>query len=139
MMKLSSEQLQLISMLEQNSGVQAVDALAAPESIVFVVKQGDLGRAIGKNASNLERLERKFGRRVEFVEFDSDLNGFLKNLFKPVALENVEFNENAGGQTVVLKVDFKNKGLAIGRGGSKINRARELVKRHFGIAELKIL
>jgi len=126
-------------MLEQDAGVQALDVLVDSENLVFVVKSEDLGRAIGKNASNIARMERKFGRKVDFVEYSENLDGFLKNLFKPVKLESIQLSENAGGQSAVLRVDSQNKGLAIGKGGSKINRARELAKRHFGVVELKLL
>ncbi|MEM4255293.1 MAG: NusA-like transcription termination signal-binding factor [Candidatus Norongarragalinales archaeon] len=135
-MKISSEQLQLISLFEQLSSVQAFDALLNEDSVVFVVKSGDLGKAIGKNGSTLARLERAMGRRVELVEFADNLEGFLRNLFKPAKLEHVQVNN--AGQSVLLRVEAQNKGLAIGRGGSRINRARELAKRHFGVVELKV-
>lgn len=135
MTKISSEQLQLLSMLERETGAQAFDVLLTPESIVFVVKAGDLGKAIGKNGANRERLERMALRKVELVEFAETLEGFLANLFKPARIEKI----TASGTSVVLKVGVSEKGLAIGRGGSKINRARELVKRHYGVEELKVM
>ena len=139
-MKISAEQLQLISLLERETGAQAMDVLGSPESVVFLVKQGDLGKAIGKNGTSLQKLSRKMGKRVEFVEFNESLDGFLGNLFKPVQIHEIQKNSALdGGQSIVLKVDFQNKGLAIGKGGSKINRARELAKRHFGVSELKIM
>ena len=139
-MKLSAEQLQLISLLERDTGAQALDVLDSQDAVVFLVKQGDLGKAIGKNGLNLHKLERMLSKRVEFVEFNDNLDGFLGNLFKPVQIHDVQKNTALdGGQSIVLKVDFQNKGLAIGKGGSKINRARELVKRHFGVSELKIM
>ena len=139
-MKISAEQLQLISLLERETGAQAMDVLDSPESVVFLVKQGDLGKAIGKNGISLQTLSRKMGKRVEFVEFNESLDGFLGNLFKPVQIHEIQKNSALdGGQSIVLKVDFQNKGLAIGKGGSKINRARELAKRHFGVSELKIM
>jgi len=136
-LKISSDQIQLLSLFERLSGVQAFDVLLNEDSAVFVVKSGDLGKAIGKNGSTLAHLERAFGRRVELVEFADSLEGFLKNLFKPVKLEQVQIANS--GQQVVLRVEAQNKGLAIGRGGIRINRARELAKRHFGVLELKVM
>ncbi len=122
-------------MLEAQTGAQAFDVLLTPESMIFVVKPGDLGKAIGKNGANLARLERMASRRVELVELSDTLEGFLANLFKPARIEKIQAN----GTSVIVKVDANDKGLAIGRGGSKINRARELVKRHFGVDELKVM
>ncbi len=124
-------------MFEQLTSVQAFDVLLSQDSVVFVIKTGDLGKAIGKNGLTLARLERTMGRKVELVEFADNLEGFLRNLFKPAKLEQVQINN--AGQNVVLRVEMQNKGLAIGRGGSKINRARELAKRHFGVIELKVM
>ncbi len=122
-------------MLERETGAQGFDALLTPESIVFVVKAGDLGKAIGRNGANRERLERIASRKIELVEFADTLEGFLENLFKPARIGKID----ASGTSVTVKVDAEDKGLAIGRGGSRINRARELVKRHYGVEELKVL
>lgn len=124
-------------MFEKLTSSQAFDVLLSPESVVFVVKAGDSGKIIGKNGAGLSRLERTMGRRVEIVEYAENLEGFLKNLFKPVLVEDVRVSSN--GQNVLLRVEVKNKGLAIGKGGSRINRARELAKRHFGVIELKVM
>jgi len=132
---LSNEELQLIQMLEQSTGAQALDVLREEDCVTFIVKNGDLGRAIGKDGANIARLKKNLGKNVELVEYSEERKTFLENLFKPVRIQ--EFRLEDGG--MIIRVDGKDKGLAIGRGGSRIKRARELMKRHFGIQDLKIV
>ncbi|MFH0923061.1 MAG: NusA-like transcription termination signal-binding factor [Candidatus Micrarchaeota archaeon] len=132
---LSNEELQLIQILEQNTGAQALDVMNEEDCVTFIVKNGDLGRAIGKDGANITRLKKNMGKNVELVEYSEERKTFLENLFKPAKIQEFRFEENG----MILRVDTKDKGLAIGRGGSRIKRARELMKRHFGIQELKIV
>lgn len=122
-------------MLEQNTGAQAADVVETPEAYVFVVKQGDLGKAIGKNGANLQRLERVMRKKVEFVEDADSIEALIGNLFKPVALQKIETN----GTNVVVRVNPSEKGLAIGAKGWKIKRAREVLKRKFDVQDLKVV
>ena len=134
MHKLSGDEIELLNLLEQTTGARAVDVLVLPDTIVFLVKKGDLGRAIGRQGANITRLSNRLKKRVEVVEYSEELNEFLKNLFKPIELEEVKKE----GETVYLKVPAKDKGRVIGRGGEKVNRARALLERHFQVA-LKIV
>jgi len=131
---LTNEELQIMNMFEQNTGARAEDVVIATDSVVFVVQKGDLGRAIGKHGANIERLHRVFGREVEVVENSDEIGEFVGNLFRPATIERLD---NANG-TVTIKVADKDKGLAIGRGGKRVNRARMLLKRLFD-SELRVV
>jgi len=137
---ISNDELAFLNTLERATGAKANDVLATDDCVTFIVQQGDLGKAIGKQGANLEHLRRAFGKNVELVEDSETLRGFLANVFRGVEFLSVEEKKDkAGGRNVVfLKVSAKHKGKAIGRGGEKINRARALVKREFGYDDLKI-
>ena len=134
MHKLSNEDFQLVSMLDQKTGAQAVDVVNG-ESVVFILQKGELGKAIGKGGSNMERLRHAFGKNVEFVEYSEELSGFVQNLFRPVEVLALEKN----GSELTIKVDSLKKGLAIGRGGEKIKRAKLLLKKYFEVENLRII
>ena len=63
-----------------------------------------------------------------------EIGEFVGNLFRPAMIERLD-NENG---TVTIKVADKDKGLAIGRGGKRVNRARMLLKRLFD-SELRVV
>ena len=137
---ISNAELEAIRMLEQGTGALAKDVVFTPSAVVFVVKQGDLGKAIGRQGKNIWRLEKMFGRGVQFVEEATELRNFAANLFAPAQVLEVKQSNSAGGKKMVfVKVDAKNKGLAIGAKGEKINRARTMLQRHFGIDDVKIV
>ena len=110
------------------------------DRIVYVIKKGDMGFAIGKNGDNIKKMTQVLGRRVEMVEFDEDKNIFIANMFKPAEVKVISFGE--GDEPVRIEiVDKTNFGLAIGTGGSTIEKARLLVKRFFNknISDLEVL
>lgn len=134
---LSHEDLQIIGLVENRTGAKIMDVITSDSAIVFLVNKGDLGKAIGKEAVNLHRLKMELKKVVEFLEYSDNLEEFIRNLFKPVQVTKIDFfDEN---RKVLLEVDPENKGLAIGKGGEKINRARLLVDRYYSVKELRIL
>ncbi len=50
------------------------------ERIIYVVKKGDMGLAIGKNGDNIRRMQRVLGKRIEMVE-EVDLLMNLSKIF----------------------------------------------------------
>ena len=139
MQKLTNQEIEVINLLEQLTKARANDAIIMDDAVVFVVKEGELGKAIGKKGANIMKLRRILDKNVEIVEYSGELNQFLKNIFYPVDIKEISINENGDKKSIVLQVDSKNKGLAIGRRGEKIDKARMLVKRYFDFDNLKIL
>ncbi|MBI3587923.1 NusA-like transcription termination signal-binding factor [Candidatus Micrarchaeota archaeon] len=136
---LSNEDLQAINLLERSTGARATDVVFGEGSVIFVVAKGDLGRAIGKGGASITKLERAFDKAVEVVEDDGTMQGFLANLFRPVALSEVRESGSPERRTVTVAVNPADKGRAIGRGGERIKKARMLLKRKFGIEDVKIV
>ncbi len=128
-----------MGMLEKSTGALATDAVLTDSSIIFVVKQGDLGRVIGKQGKNIEMLKRLFSREVQVIEGSPELAHFAANLFSPAKVLEVKENASQGKRVLFVKVDPKSKGLAIGSRGEKINRARMMLKRHYNVDDVKII
>ena len=108
------------------------------ERIIYIIKPGDMGLAIGKGGDNIKKLARVLGKRIEMVEYDESREAFVSNMFKPAEVASVVFGDEAVGVSVSERSNF---GLAIGKGGATIEKARLLVRRFFGrdIAEIEIL
>jgi len=101
-----------------------------------VVKENQIGMAVGKSGNKIKQLERLIGKSVEVVEFSDNPTTFIHNVLAPAKLENVEITEHGGKKTAVVTVDFQNRKLAIGRKGRKIQNAKKLVFRHYGIEDI---
>lgn len=109
------------------------------DRVVYVIRQGDMGLAIGRNGDNIRKMHRVLGKRIEMVEFDDTRERFVANMFKPAKVASVDMGKPSDPVTVTVprQGDF---GLAIGKGGATIEKARMLVRRFYGkdVAEVVV-
>ena len=100
--------------------------------VIYVIKPGDMGLAIGKKGENIRRMNNVLGKRIEMVEYADTPDEFVRNIFKPAVISEIRRKNPESGIDVVLakKSDL---GIAIGKGGSNIEKGRVLVKRFFGL------
>jgi transcription termination/antitermination protein NusA len=99
--------------------------------ILYVIRPGDMGLAIGKKGENIRRMQNVLGKRIEMVESAEDPESFIKNIFRPAEIEKI--GELVEGQPVTVYLKSRvDLGIAIGRGGCNIEKARILLKRFFG-------
>jgi N utilization substance protein A len=100
------------------------------DRIIYLVRPGDMGLAIGKGGETSKKLQRALGKKIEMVEYSEDLRTFIENIFKPAEVSDIRIQENTGAVDVCIrrKADL---GMAIGKGGATIEKARMLLKRFF--------
>jgi N utilization substance protein A len=139
--KLTTDELRLMSLFQSRTKVTARDCLDDQkyDRIIFVVNEGNMGLAIGKNGSNIKSLTNLLKRNIELVEFFDDPSKFLKHVFNSKFINEIKLTEKADGssQAIVL-VDASKKGLVVGREGRNAERARLLAKRYFDISSVLI-
>lgn len=102
------------------------------DRILYVIKPGDMGLAIGKKGEHIKKLQKVLGKKVEMVEYSEDLKVFAANLFRPADVANLKFHE----ETRIIDVFIQKKsdvGIAIGRGGAGVEKARILLRRFFQV------
>ncbi|MBN1431680.1 MAG: NusA-like transcription termination signal-binding factor [Methanomicrobiaceae archaeon] len=101
------------------------------DRIIYIIKKGDMGLAIGRNGENIKKLHRVLGKRVEMVEESEDLGEFIKYIFRPAIVSGFHIDEGSG--KILIYVESKTDlGMAIGKGGCNVEKARLLVLRYFG-------
>jgi len=102
------------------------------ERVIYVIRQGDMGLAIGKKGDNIRRLQNVLGKRIEMVEYAETPEAFVTNIFKPAEVAGIE--RGADNQPVNVVVKKKNDlGIAIGKSGCNIEKARILSRRFFNL------
>jgi N utilization substance protein A len=136
--KLDNDCIKYMGIFESMTGAHVKDCVITPSRIVFVVKSGQAGLAIGKAGSNIRNLKRTIKKDVEIIEFADDLNNFLNNLFRPMLVNNLIRSERNG--KTFLKINLLNGSGLINRSqitfNSKVKKAKFFVKKYFGIDEL---
>ncbi|MCS7140238.1 MAG: NusA-like transcription termination signal-binding factor [Candidatus Nezhaarchaeota archaeon] len=134
--RLSDEEMRYITLFESITGATAKDCIIDNDGnrIIFLIKKGEMGIAIGKNGINIKRATKLIGKPVEVVEAADTPEELIKNALFPAKVHAIRIARDASGKLVAhVAVDPKEKGLAIGKEGSKIQRARILAKRYFDI------
>ena len=102
--------------------------------VTFVVKNGDMGLAIGKGGSTVTKVKKAVGRGVEIIEHNEDPAQFIKNVLSPAELKSIKIVEKSNDEKIaIVNTDSSNKRIAIGKNGINIERAKLLAKRHHDI------
>jgi len=139
--RLSMDDMQMIARYEQITGAAAVDVVIDDEGnrIIIVVRQGQLGKAIGRGGSNVKAASDAFGRAIDIVEIAETVEEFVKNALSPARVEKVKIIESREGSLIAsVTVKSDDRGIAIGRDGRNVSRARILAKRHFDLDNVTI-
>lgn len=137
--KLSSDGIRYIALFENITGARARDCYELDEGrLIFVVKNGDMGLAIGKGGDNINRVKKAIGKHIEVVEHSENPAEFVKNVFHPVSIRNVNMVMKDGKRIAYVEVLTKERGLAIGRDGKNIEKVKKLSLRHHNINDVII-
>jgi len=131
--KLTAEELRYIALLSDITGVSAKDCIIDDDTgtIVFVVPPGQAGLAVGAKGRNVKRLSKILGRRVEIVEWADTLENFVKNIFLPARVLGIRLNKMPDGRKMLyVRVAPEDRGIAIGRGGRNVAKAKLILKRY---------
>ena len=113
-----------------------MDCIVEDERIIYVVKPGDMGAAIGRNGEHINRIKKTVDKRIELVEYSTDPIIFIKNAFGPVTVKSVNIITKNDKRVAYAEVPNKEKGLAIGREGKNIGKVKMVAQRHHGIDDV---
>jgi len=128
--------IKFISSFQSLTKTTVKDCIVSENSLLFIVPEGEIGKAIGKNAENVRRLANGFKRKIKIVEFSADLLKFIKNAVQPLKIAEIEERD---GTVFMTAPDLQTRGYLIGRGGSSLRQLEEIVKRHVEIKEIKVM
>lgn len=96
--RLTGDEMRYIAVFENVTGAVAKDCIIDGKlnRVIFVVKPGDIGLAVGKQGSHVKTLRRMIGKDVELVEYAENITGFIKNSFAPAQVKEIRVT---GGPT----------------------------------------
>ena len=131
MVELTSEDLSYFSNFEKITGVMPVDYINTETILIFLVDMKELGKAIGIKGTNIERLKMTMRKKVVVVADSNELETFVRQFFSNIGIVSVEIRDVMGEQNVILTVEDKDRGIAIGKEGERIKAAKLLLKKKF--------
>ncbi len=139
--RFTSREMRYIALFESITSATVKDCIVDEElnRIIYIIKEGDIGVAIGKRGKNIHLLERMTGKKHEIIEHSESPSQFIKNALKPARVKEIRLTERQDGKTIaVVAVNPRDKGVAIGKNGRNAERIRFLAKRYFQIQNVSI-
>jgi len=138
--KITVDELRYLSIFQEFTGAMAYRCIIDKEAsrLIFLVDSSDLGKAIGRNGRNVRLLSRLFNKSVEIVEYSSDLEGMVRNLFPGVKVLGINVTSRGEEKYITVKVAEEDKGKAIGKDGRNVKRARLVLSKLYGISKVSI-
>jgi N utilization substance protein A len=139
--KLTEDCMRLISQFESLTGAGSRDCVIDERNgrLIFVVNPGDMGLAIGKKGASIKKASDVMGKKIEVVEYNSNPEQFIRNCFLPAQVTSMTFEGESGEQTVSVEVRDEDRGIAIGKEGKNIFKAKKLAQRQHNILDVQIL
>lgn len=130
------DMIKCINFFESATHARVKDAFYLKDTLTFVVFEGDIFKALGKNLSNLHKVENLLQKKVKIVEFNGDIKKFMINLLHPYRVAEIVQD---GGIITINDPDTKTKGLIIGAKAQNLRAYEGIVKKYFDIQEIKVV
>ncbi len=137
--RLTEEEIRYATLFESITGVTPIDVVIDNEysRIIFVVQKNQAALAVGKGGANVKMLRNIVGKDVEIVETGESPEELIKNSLYPAKVIMVKVTKAPSGSKVAITtVAPEDKGIAIGKNGRNIARAKILAKRYFDIEKI---
>jgi N utilization substance protein A len=130
-----------MALFENMTGATILDCVIDDEdgSIIFAVKKGDIGLAIGREGEKIKRFKKLTNKQIEIFEYLDTPIQFITRALKPAKIREIKMIDRTdGGQVAMVSVEPKDKGIAIGKNGKNIKIIRFLAKRYFNLQNIVI-
>jgi NusA-like KH domain protein len=126
-MKFGMEEILLINAFEKISKVNVKDCILNQGTITYLVNGDDLGKAIGKKASNVKELEKRLKKKIEIIGLFKDPVQTVQKTFDIKIEENKIKNKN-----LIIKLDALNKKKLFNK-SNRLKKVKELMKRNYDL------
>ena len=132
--KYDASVMKYMSLFESVTRARLKDCIMG-EKVIFIVEEGEMGKAIGKHGANVKMLESMLKKSIRVIEFNNNITEFIGNLISPIRPKALEAAE---GGVVITANDMKTRGMLIGRDRKNVEQVKEIVGRYFGNIEIKV-
>lgn len=135
----TEETIQYVRLFSDLTQTNVVDCVDATDRVIFVVKTGEVARAIGKGGEHVQLLRKRMNRDVHVVEYSDDPRQFVANVFRNYDVRKVDIETRESGIVhATVTVDPAKKGRAIGKAGKNLRVFRDLIARHHPIQSVSV-
>ena len=100
-------------------------------TIIFVVPQSSISKAIGDNGKNIKEISDILNRKVKVVGVPKgieDAEKFVSTIIYPTQIKSVELR----GDNLIINAGQQSKAMLIGRNKIRLEEMRKIIKDYFG-------
>lgn len=129
--------MRYINLFSRISGITPKHCFVYNATVIFVVPEGKLSKAIGENGRNIKQMSEILNKKVKVVLLPQgigDAEKFISTIIYPAQLKSVEIKDNF----LVINAGQQNKAMLIGRNKSRLDEMKKIIKNYFG-RELRIV
>lgn len=130
--------MRYVGLFQDVTRTTVVDCIDAGDRLIFVVKEGDIGKAIGKRGENVAKLKRLMNKDIHVVEYADVPEKFIANVFRNYDVKKVDIEQRGDVTHATVTVDSSKKGRAIGKDGRNLRVSRDLIARHHSVQSVSI-
>ena len=131
-----TDMLKFMSLFESLTRAKLKDCFFDRDKLVFLVGQGEMGKALGRNKAHIVKLEKMLKRKIKIVEFNPSRLQFITNYLAPLKIVDIK---EEGDIVTVTGADTKTKGLMIGIKAQNLRNLEKVVAKYFKIDEIKVV
>ncbi len=135
---LDTKKIKMITLFENVTKSRIRDCITNDNGnvVCFVVDEGNIGVAIGKDGRNVKRVERMIGKTIKLFEFSKDISTFVKNVIPQV--KSIKIRNENGRVIVEIKVEKKDRPFVIGRDRRNLKFYKKVLQRSHKVDDLVI-
>lgn len=130
MITYNTETIGYINVFENLTKTQVNYCFLNNNELVFIVKEGEAGKAIGRHGKNIQQISRMINKKIKVIEFNKDVVKFVSNLIHPVNGNVYKSEEN----TISIQAkDTIDKAILIGRDRKNLKSIQDIVSKCFDV------
>ncbi|MEL9909130.1 MAG: NusA-like transcription termination signal-binding factor [Desulfurococcus sp.] len=134
--KITPEEFRYMTLLNELTGAVVRDCIIEEDNnrVIFLVNPEDVGKAIGPKGFFVQRLRKILNKNIEIVGYSNNLEEQVRYALSPARIKEIKLSTRPDGSKILyVAVDPADKGIAIGKNGKNVQRAKLILKRHFNI------
>jgi len=116
-----------IKIFENLTKARVKDCFTDDKELIFIVNEGEIGKAIGKQGSTIKMVSEKFKKKIKVIEYNSKPEKFVLNLIYPLKPE-VTIKDN---KIIIKTSSNQEKGKIFGRGRENFKKLSNLINKYF--------
>src|SRR3989338_10464861 len=91
-MRLNLQSIQQINLFENITGAKVKDCIN-DEELTFIIEEGNIKRALGRDNANIKRLESLLKKNIKLIAYSKDVLKFVANLIYPIKPDNIDIKD----------------------------------------------